>query len=68
MNLYAVTAGLSRIVGSLSGGLIYENWGGARFYLICGLLALTVGISYFIFLNLKEKKYSEPKTDDMHHL
>ena len=57
MNLYAVTAGISRIIGSFFGGIVYEKMGGFELYTYCEIITFIIGLSYFMFLNSKDKKF-----------
>ncbi|AGB41518.1 Major Facilitator Superfamily transporter [Halobacteroides halobius DSM 5150] len=54
-NLYATTKGISSIVGSSIGGIIYGSLGGSILYFYLSLVALVTGLIYFTFLNSRDK-------------
>ena len=49
-NLYATAKGISSIVGSFLGGIIYQELGGSNLYLYFSLIALGAGTIYFIVI------------------
>ncbi|MFW6006839.1 MAG: MFS transporter [Bacillota bacterium] len=63
MNLYAVTVGLSIIIGSFAGGIIYEDLGGFNLYIYCGITALLIGIMYYLFLKYKKEQSYNRKSE-----
>ena len=55
-NLYASTVSIAIVFSGFLGGVIYDNLGGARLYLIGGLIAVLAGLGSYLNILIKTPK------------
>ena len=58
-NIYASTISISTVISSLTGGIIYDNLGGANMYLLGGLISLLAGLGCYFSLFVKKPNQSQ---------